>query len=53
MDFPENGFQIGPSTEPQTMGLWIMKTNLRSPIDNSTILLVDTEGFYGSNISEA
>eukprot|EP01118_Nematostelium_gracile_P005180 TRINITY_DN1627_c0_g1_i1.p1 TRINITY_DN1627_c0_g1~~TRINITY_DN1627_c0_g1_i1.p1 ORF type:complete len:784 (+),score=206.83 TRINITY_DN1627_c0_g1_i1:20-2371(+) len=48
-----SGFQIGPSTRPETMGLWILDTELRSPVDNSRILLLDSEGFYGSDVAES
>jgi len=46
------GFKVGPSTSPETKGVWLLKTNLVGA-DNSRVLLLDTEGFFGSDIAEA
>lgn len=58
MDIPSSspGFQLGPTTDAQTKGLWIWGTpiHLKHPKTNEDIslLFLDTEGFYSSNVSE-
>jgi len=46
------GFRVGPTTSPETMGIWLLKTDLIAS-DNSRVLFLDTEGFFGSDIAEA
>lgn len=46
-----SSFTVGASTQPKTAGLWILKTDFKAP-DGSTILLLDSEGFFGSEVSE-
>ncbi|KAL4442538.1 hypothetical protein ABPG74_006940 [Tetrahymena malaccensis] len=44
----EQGFQVGPTINPCTKGLWLWKKELQSIEDeNMDILLIDTEGFGG------
>ncbi|EGR32117.1 hypothetical protein IMG5_095790 [Ichthyophthirius multifiliis] len=44
----QKGFQVGPTINPCTKGLWIWKKELKSlEDDNMDILLIDTEGFGG------
>eukprot|EP01116_Phalansterium_solitarium_P017223 TRINITY_DN4181_c0_g1_i1.p2 TRINITY_DN4181_c0_g1~~TRINITY_DN4181_c0_g1_i1.p2 ORF type:complete len:835 (+),score=350.23 TRINITY_DN4181_c0_g1_i1:178-2682(+) len=46
------GFKVGSSTRPETYGVWVLPTNLTAT-DGSRVLLLDTEGFFGSDASEA
>eukprot|EP01119_Soliformovum_irregulare_P017299 TRINITY_DN5116_c0_g1_i2.p1 TRINITY_DN5116_c0_g1~~TRINITY_DN5116_c0_g1_i2.p1 ORF type:complete len:581 (+),score=179.74 TRINITY_DN5116_c0_g1_i2:223-1743(+) len=48
----KDGFAVGPTIKPKTMGIWVLPTNIRAS-DNSTIVLMDTEGFFGSDVAEA
>eukprot|EP00698_Gefionella_okellyi_P021737 TRINITY_DN7113_c0_g1_i2.p1 TRINITY_DN7113_c0_g1~~TRINITY_DN7113_c0_g1_i2.p1 ORF type:complete len:517 (+),score=109.13 TRINITY_DN7113_c0_g1_i2:68-1618(+) len=47
-----SGFALGPTTQPQTKGLWMIPSDLKTP-DNATIVFLDTEGFYGSEAAES
>lgn len=40
----EGGFQVGPSINPCTKGLWIWKKTLKNN-DNRDFIIIDTEGF--------
>jgi hypothetical protein len=51
----QNGFQLGEKVDPQTKGIWMWSEPLK--ITNSeghplAVVVLDTEGFYYSNISE-
>lgn len=45
-------FQIGRRTSPETMGIWMCRTNLRAK-DGSEVFLMDSEGFFGPGVSES
>jgi len=45
------GFIVGPTTNTQTAGVWLRRTNLTGK-DFSTIYLLDTEGFFANNVDE-
>lgn len=45
-------FSIGPKISPETMGIWLCRTNMTSSIDGSEIWLMDSEGFFGPGIEE-
>lgn len=47
-----SGFKVGPSTDPETMGVWLLMTEQRAS-DGSRVVLVDTEGFYGESTARA
>ncbi|CAD7929976.1 unnamed protein product [Amoebophrya sp. A25] len=46
-------FSVGPKTSPETMGIWLCRTNITSAVDGSEIWLMDSEGFFGPGIDEA
>lgn len=46
-----SGFALGPTTEPQTRGLWMWNTPLET--QDHAIVFLDTEGLFASNISES
>eukprot|EP00392_Amoebophrya_sp_AT5.2_P007973 g7992.t1 len=46
-------FSVGPKTSPETMGIWLCRTNMTSAVDGSEIWLMDSEGFFGPGIEEA
>ncbi|CAD7923638.1 unnamed protein product [Amoebophrya sp. A120] len=46
-------FSVGPKTSPETMGIWLCRTNMTSEVDGSEIWLMDSEGFFGPGIEEA
>ena len=48
-----SGFELGPTHESTTMGLWLGETGMISEVDGSEILLVDTEGFSAAGVAEA
>jgi hypothetical protein len=51
-----NGFGIGPSVEPKTMGIWMWGKPLEVTNRNGkklSLVFIDTEGFAASNISES
>jgi hypothetical protein len=44
----KGGFQVGPTINPCTKGLWLWKRTIQSPNDQEMdIILIDTEGFGG------
>mmetsp|Transcript_64893 Transcript_64893/g.120751 ORF Transcript_64893/g.120751 Transcript_64893/m.120751 type:complete len:863 (-) Transcript_64893:164-2752(-) len=45
-------FKIGPKTSPETMGLWLCRTNMTAA-DGSEVWLMDSEGFFGPGIDES
>ncbi|KYQ99920.1 guanylate-binding protein [Tieghemostelium lacteum] len=45
-------FVVGPTVHPETKGIWIMASNIQYQGKEHTLLLLDTEGFYSSNVSE-
>ncbi|KAF4660541.1 hypothetical protein FOL47_007104, partial [Perkinsus chesapeaki] len=44
-------FSVGPKTSPQTLGIWMCRTDLTAP-DGSEIWLMDSEGFFGPQVTE-
>ncbi|GAM25245.1 hypothetical protein SAMD00019534_084200, partial [Acytostelium subglobosum LB1] len=46
-------FTVGPTIHPQTLGIWVWPTVVTYEGKRHPILLIDTEGFYSSNVSEA
>ncbi len=44
------GFELGPTVHPKTQGLWLWNEVLSTPTGQRFVLL-DTEGFYASNVS--
>eukprot|EP00927_Polykrikos_kofoidii_P077389 TRINITY_DN74329_c0_g1_i1.p1 TRINITY_DN74329_c0_g1~~TRINITY_DN74329_c0_g1_i1.p1 ORF type:complete len:920 (-),score=151.25 TRINITY_DN74329_c0_g1_i1:294-3053(-) len=44
-------FSVGPRTSPETMGMWLCRTNLTAQ-DGSEVWLMDSEGFYGPGVDE-
>ncbi|KAF4727746.1 hypothetical protein FOZ63_005524 [Perkinsus olseni] len=44
-------FSVGPKTSPQTLGIWMCRTDLSAP-DGSEIWLMDSEGFFGPQVTE-
>lgn len=48
-----SGFELGPTHEATTMGLWLGDTNMVSSVDGSRVLLLDTEGFSAAGVAEA
>ena len=47
-------FSVGPKTSPETMGLWLCRTNMTLPaFPDVEVWFVDSEGFFGPQISEA
>lgn len=44
-------FTLGPRTSPETMGIWICRTEMRAS-DGSEVWLMDSEGFFGPHVSE-
>jgi hypothetical protein len=49
----KNAFKVGPTVLPETLGIWLLPTEDRSPLDGSQIVLVDTEGFFGTDVAES
>lgn len=48
LDQKKSGFQVGPTINPCTKGLWLWKKTIQSPTDEDMdIILIDTEGFGG------
>jgi hypothetical protein len=47
-------FSVGPKTSPETMGLWMCRTDITLP-DHSDVEVwfVDSEGFFGPKVPEA
>lgn len=45
-------FQVGRKTLPETMGIWLCRTNLRAG-DGSEVWLLDSEGFFGPGVAES
>ena len=49
-----NVFSVGPKTSPETMGLWICRTNVTLPAyPDVEVWFVDSEGFFGPQIPES
>ena len=44
-------FKVGPSTDPETKGLYIARTDRRTE-DGKEIWLLDSEGFFGPQVPE-
>lgn len=44
-------FSVGKQTSPETMGIWICRTNLVAS-DGSEVWLMDSEGFFGPGVQE-
>lgn len=48
LDQKKGGFQVGPTINPCTKGLWLWKKTVQSPNDEDLdVILIDTEGFGG------
>lgn len=50
-----SGFTIGPTVEPTTRGLWMWAEPYKYTTASGksiSVLFLDTEGFYASNVSE-
>lgn len=45
-------FQVAEKVSPTTMGLWLLETDIVLP-DGSVVIFMDTEGFYGQDVSES
>ena len=45
-------FQVAEQVAPTTMGIWLLQTDIELP-DGSVVLFMDTEGFYGQDVSES
>jgi len=45
-------FTVAEKVSPQTMGIWLMETNITLK-DGSTVFFMDTEGFFGNDVSES
>jgi hypothetical protein len=45
-----SGFKLGPTTRPETRGLWMWSEPLR--VDDHLIVFLDTEGLFASNVTE-
>ena len=43
-------FSVGPKTSPETMGLWIARTNIT--MGSSEVWFLDSEGFFGPQVPE-
>ncbi|KAG6544110.1 hypothetical protein Mapa_014422 [Marchantia paleacea] len=50
-----HGFDVGAAPEPETRGIWIrfVPRDKVTGIDGSTIVLLDTEGFYGEGATRS
>ena len=48
-----SGFELGPTHEATTMGLWLGETAERSASDGSRVFLLDTEGFSAPGVAES
>jgi len=44
-------FTVGKKTSPETMGIWLCRTNLTAS-DGSEVWLMDSEGFFGPGVDE-
>jgi hypothetical protein len=44
-------FQIGRRTNPETMGIWLCRTDFKAQ-DGSEVWLMDSEGFFGPSVGE-
>jgi len=44
-------FSVGPKTSPETMGIWLCRTDLQSA-DGAEVWLMDSEGFFGPRVDE-
>merc|ERR1719369_1951653 len=47
-----NTFAIGSKTSPETMGIWLCRTDMKAS-DGSEVWLMDSEGFFGPDVSES
>ena len=48
-----NVFAVGPKTSPETLGLWICRSDILLPrYPETEIWFIDSEGFFGPKISE-
>lgn len=45
-------FSIGRRTSPETMGIWLCRTEMRAS-DGSEVWLLDSEGFFGPSVAES
>jgi len=45
-------FTIGSKTSPETMGIWMCRTNLTAS-DGTEVWLMDSEGFFGPGVEES
>lgn len=49
----KNAFKVGPTVQPETLGIWMLPTEDRSRVDGSQVVLMDTEGFFGTDVAES
>jgi len=48
-----NVFSVGPKTSPETMGIWVCRTDITLPSHPDVeIWFIDSEGFFGPGVSE-
>lgn len=47
-----NIFTVGDTVAPKTMGIWLLETDITLE-DGTKVLFMDTEGFYGQDVSES
>lgn len=45
-------FSVGRRTSPETMGIWLCRTEMRAS-DGAEVWLMDSEGFFGPGVSES
>ena len=45
-------FAVASKVSPKTIGLWVLVTNIILR-DNSTLILLDSEGFYSENVGDS
>eukprot|EP01132_Coremiostelium_polycephalum_P000986 gene986-1252_t len=45
-------FTVGPTVHPQTLGIWMWSSKIQYEGKSYNLLLLDTEGFFSSNVSE-
>ena len=47
-------FPVGPKTSPETLGLWLCRSNLKLPSHKDVeVWFVDSEGFFGPQVEDS